>query len=70
MHPDNINNPYGYQVGDEDMGMTSYYAPQSNSTMTSDCIEMVKRLKRFVPESNVQKGRKPTNNIGSNYKLK
>lgn len=78
--PDNLNNPYGYQYRDASQGLVYFNAPESNSTMVSDSVEMTKRLKQFVPKSSVMKGRTPSrdlmtgaqlleeDNIGDNYK--
>lgn len=74
-NPDNINNPYTWNVNDSSRGETY------NSTMVSDNVEMVKRLHAFVPMSSVKEGRTPQNNlgyansaeevnIGANYKSK
>lgn len=64
-HPDNANNPYGYQVNDESQGLVYFNAPESNSTMVSDSVEMTRRLKMFVPASSVKKGRTPINDLMS-----
>lgn len=58
-HPDNLRNPYGYQVQDESQGLAYFNAPESNSTMVSDSVVMTKRLKAFVPVSSVKEGRSP-----------
>lgn len=78
--PDNVNNPYGYQEPNMEEGRTYFPAPQSNSTMVSDNVIMVQRLKDFVPASSVMKGRQSPEDLlsaeqkselqnkGSNYK--
>lgn len=63
-NPNNIANPYGWNVDDQSRGLTYWNEPSANSTMVSDSIEMTKRLKAFVPSSSVQQGRKPSNNLG------
>lgn len=63
-NPNNLANPYGWNVVDASRGETYFNAPQSNSTMVSDCVEMTKRLKAFVPASSVKQGRTPQNNLG------
>lgn len=81
-HPDNLGNPYGYQVQDESQGLTYYNSVDPNSTMVSDSVQMTERLKMFVPSSSVKKGRAPgetlmsaemlneEENRGNNYKSK
>lgn len=80
-NPDNLANPYDWNVVDSSRGLASWNAPASNSTMVSDVVEMTKRLKAFVPMSSVKEGRTPQNNlgysgspeednIGANYKAK
>lgn len=63
-NPNNLENPYGWNVVDSSRGETYFNGPASNSTMVSDSVEMTKRLKAFVPASSVQKGRTPLNNLG------
>lgn len=63
-NPDNMTNPYGWNVVDSSRGEASFNAPASNSTMVSDSVEMTKRLKAFVPASSVKEGRTPQNNLG------
>lgn len=80
-NPNNLANPYGWNVVDSSRGEAYFNAPASNSTMVSDSVEMTKRLKAFVPASSVKQGRTPQNNlgysgsaeevnIGANYKAK
>ena len=81
-NPNNLQNPYGWNMVDSSRGETYFNAPSSNSTMVSDSIEMTKRLKAFIPMSSVKEGRQPTGNDlgyensseninkGSNYKAK
>jgi len=61
--PDNLSNPYNYQYRDASQGLTYFNAPNANSTMVSDSVEMTKRLKRFVPASSVMKGRTPEQDL-------
>lgn len=63
-NPDNLANPYDWNVNDSSRGETYFNAPASNSTMVSDSVEMTKRLKAFVPKSSVKEGRIPQNNLG------
>jgi hypothetical protein len=63
-YPDNQNNPYEWNSVDSSRGETYFNAPESNSTMVSDSVEMTKRLKAFVPMSSVKKGRFPQNYLG------
>lgn len=63
-NPDNLTNPYGWNVVDSSRGEVYFNAPGSNSTMSSDSVEMTKRLKAFVPMSSVKEGRTPLNNLG------
>ena len=79
-NPNNLQNPYDWNVVDSSRGNTYFNAPASNSTMVSDSVEMTKRLKAFVPMSSVKQGRAPgeslmtqemkqeENNIGADYK--
>ena len=79
-NPNNLANPYDWNVVDSSRGETYFNAPASNSTMVSDSVEMTKRLKAFVPMSSVKQGRSPQedlmtremkleeNNIGADYK--
>lgn len=80
-NPNNLANPYGWNVVDSSRGEVYFNAPAGNSTMVSDSVEMTKRLKAFVPMSSVKEGRTPQNNlgysgspeennIGANYKAK
>lgn len=80
-NPNNLTNPYGNNTVDSSRGETYFNAPSSNSTMSSDNIEMVKRLHAFVATSSVKEGRTPQNdlgyansaeevNVGANYKSK
>lgn len=80
-NPNNLANPYDWNVVDSSRGEVYFNAPASNSTMVSDSVEMTKRLKAFVPMSSVKQGRTPQNNlgysqspeennIGANYKAK
>lgn len=80
-YPNNLTNPYDWNVVDSSRGEVYFNAPASNSTMVSDSVEMTKRLKAFVPSSSVKQGRTPQNNlgyagsaeeinIGANYKAK
>lgn len=80
-NPNNLANPYDWNVVDSSRGEAYWNAPASNSTMVSDSVEMTKRLKAFVPMSSVKEGRTPQNNlgysqsaeeinIGANYKAK
>lgn len=64
LNPNNLDNPYGNNIDNSSRGETYFNAPASNSTMLSDNIEMVKRLKAFVPMSSVKQGRTPQNNLG------
>lgn len=64
-NPNNLANPYDWNVVDSSRGETYFNAPASNSTMVSDSVEMTKRLRAFVPSSSVKEGRKPVgNNLG------
>lgn len=63
-NPNNLANPYDWNVVDSSRGETYFNAPASNSTMVSDSVEMTKRLKAFVPKSSVKEGRTPQNNLG------
>lgn len=63
-NPNNLANPYDWNVVDSSRGETYFNAPNSNSTMVSDSVEMTKRLHAFVPASSVQKGRTPSNDLG------
>lgn len=64
-NPNNLANPYEWNVVDSSRGETYFNAPSSNSTMVSDNMEMARRLKAFVPKSSVKEGRIPTeNNLG------
>lgn len=63
-NPDNLANPYGWNVVDSSRGEAYFNAPASNSTMVSDSVEMTKRLIAFVPKSSVKEGRAPQNNLG------
>jgi len=63
-NPNNLANPYGWNVVDSSRGETYFNSPNSNSTMVSDSVEMTKRLKAFVPMSSVKQGRTPQNNLG------
>lgn len=63
-NPNNLANPYGWNVVDSSRGEVYFNAPASNSTMVSDSVEMTKRLKAFVPASSVKQGRWPQNNLG------
>lgn len=66
-YPNNLANPYDWNVVDSSRGETYFNAPDANSTMVSDSVEMTKRLKAFVPMSSVKQGRTPTgNNNGYN----
>lgn len=80
-NPNNLANPYDWNVVDQSRGETYWNGPASNSTMVSDSVEMTKRLKAFVPMSSVKQGRQPNTNLGyanseelenkgSNYKAK
>jgi hypothetical protein len=62
--PNNLQNPYEWNEVDCSRGETRFKAPESNSTMVSDSVEMTKRLRAFVPASSVQKGRQPSNGLG------
>lgn len=64
LNPDGLTNPYDWNVVDSSRGETYFNAPASNSTMSSDSVEMTKRLKAFVPMSSVKQGRTPQNNLG------
>lgn len=44
--------------GDVDEGAVRFPAPQSNSTMRSDNVAMVKIMKANVPEVNIKSGKK------------
>jgi hypothetical protein len=80
--PDNLGNPYNYQYQDASQGLTYFNAPSANSTMVSDSVIMTERLKKFVPESSVMRGRTPEedlmtremkdeeDNVGKNYTSK
>lgn len=63
-NPNNLANPYDWNVVDSSRGEVYFNAPASNSTMVSDSVEMTKRLKAFVPMSSVKEGRTPQNNLG------
>ena len=63
-NPNNLANPYSWNVVDSSRGYAYFNAPASNSTMVSDVVEMTKRLKAYVPASSVREGRQPTNNNG------
>lgn len=63
-NPNNLANPYDWNVVDSSRGETYWNAPASNSTMVSDSVEMTKRLKAFVLASSVKEGRTPQNNLG------
>lgn len=63
-NPDNLANPYNWNVNDYSRGLAEWNAPSSNSTMVSDSVEMTRRLRAFVPDASVQKGRTPQNNLG------
>lgn len=63
-NPNNLQNPYDWNVVDSSRGETYFNAPAANSTMVSDSVEMTKRLRAFVPSSSVKQGRQPTNNLG------
>lgn len=63
-NPNNLANPYGWNVVDSSRGEVYFNAPASNSTMVSDSVEMTKRLKAFVPASSVKQGRWPQNDLG------
>lgn len=63
-NPDNLANPYGNNTVDSSRGEVYFNAPESNSTMVSDSVEMTKRLHAFVEVSSVKKGREPINNLG------
>ena len=79
-NPNNLANPYDWNIVDSSRGETYFNAPAANSTMVSDSVEMTKRLKAFVPMSSVKQGRTPQedlmtramkqeeNNIGADYK--
>lgn len=82
-YPNNLVNPYGFQPSLSPSAGEAYFnAPESNSTMVSDSVEMTKRLKAFVPASSVKKGRQPqkdllsasqlaeASGVGDNYKSK
>lgn len=81
-YPNNLETPYTWNSVDSSRGFAYFNAPESNSTMVSDSVEMTKRLKAFVPASSVKEGRAPgatlmtrdmraeENNSGSNYKAK
>lgn len=80
-NPNNLANPYSWNVVDSSRGTAYFNAPASNSTMVSDNVEMVKRLKAFVPATNSKQGRMSPNdlgyehsqeewNVGQNYKAK
>jgi hypothetical protein len=64
LNPNNLANPYGWNVVDSSRGEAYFNAPASNSTMVSDAVEMTKRLKMFIPTSSVKEGREPINNLG------
>lgn len=61
-NPLNVVNPYGNNLIDSSRGMQTFQGPQSNSTMVSDNIEMVKRLRAYVPRASMKEGRVPTGN--------
>lgn len=61
-NPNNLQNPYEKNIVDSSRGETYFNAPAANSTMSSDNIEMVKRMRLFVPKSSVKEGRQPTGN--------
>lgn len=64
-NPNNLANPYDWNVVDSSRGETYFNAPAANSTMVSDSVEMTKRLRAFVPRSSVKEGRQPLgNNLG------
>lgn len=63
-YPNNLGNPYDWNVVDQSRGEAYWNAPASNSTMVSDSVEMTKRLRAFVPASSVKKGRTPLNTLG------
>lgn len=61
-NPNNLANPYDWNVVDSSRGEAYFNAPASNSTMVSDNMEMARRLKAFVPRSSVKQGNIPINN--------
>lgn len=63
-NPNNLANPYDWNVVDSSRGEAYFNAPASNSTMVSDNIEMVKRLKAFVPKVSMKEGRWGKNDLG------
>lgn len=63
-NPNNLANPYNWNVVDSSRGETYFNSPNANSTMVSDSVEMTKRLRAFVPKSSVKEGRQPINNLG------
>lgn len=61
-NPNNLVNPYGNDMGNSSGGAQTFQGPQTNSTMLSDNIEMVKRLRAYVPRASMKEGRIPTGN--------
>ena len=50
-------NPYEDKKEDTSDGKIRFKAPESDSTMVSENVEMTKRLKAFVPKISVLSGR-------------